>query len=129
MVCGLLSVVCGLWSVVCGLWSVVCGLWSVVCGLWSVVFFLFSAVSCLLSIVYCLCSVSRLLPPFLLIPERLARLEGVLNSLQCLSFSTQGEKGLPLEVKQVLLGNSGGMVGVTTREDVGELFPYQRVVI
>ncbi len=62
------------------------------------------------------------------VSERLAGLEGMLNSFQRLSFSTQREKGLPLQVQKVLLRNRGRMVEVTSREDVGKFLSNQGVV-
>ena len=63
------------------------------------------------------------------VSERLAGLEGMLNTFQRLPLSTQRQKGLPLQVQYVLFGNGSGMVEVTSGEDVGKFFSNQLVVL
>ncbi len=124
-----LSVVSCLLSVVsCLLSAVCCQLSAVSCQL-SVVSCQLSVVSCQLSVVSCQLSVVSCQPASRSVPERLAGLQGMLNSFQRLPFSTQREKGLPLKVQQVLLRNGGRMIEVTSGEDVGKFFPNQQVVL
>jgi hypothetical protein len=62
------------------------------------------------------------------VSEWFAGSQGMLNPFQRLPFSTQREKGLPLQVQKVLLRNRGRMVEVSSREDVGKFFSNQEVV-
>src|SRR6187397_2135553 len=67
--------------------------------------------------------------PSCLVPERLAGLQRVLDSLERLPLAEEAQESFAFEVQQILLADRGRMRHVAAREDGGDLPPDQRVVL